>query len=187
MNPFEILGGVRTVQRSSDEAPRGFTRGDWKADREELGLSVSQMADMLGVSDRAVKRWERGMVSRDAMPHADAWSVMDNLMSLYRALADKLAEDAGQAAEDGVAVMLYYRNPADYAEDSDAPSAQVPFSVYNAAVRRARQDLESRGYEVELRLPVESDVEYVFSDDPAYDELEDRVADYVHGGSDWDY
>ena len=100
--------------------------------REALGLSRRQLADLYGVEERSVGRWEHGARS---IPEG-VWTIIDDLDERARALvqlatrgAKEMEASVGEAA-DAFVVRVY-------ATDRDLWAAQPEFEPLPASYHRA--------------------------------------------------
>ncbi len=130
-----------------------MTRADFRALRERVGHSQQSLADALGVSVRAVKKWEHesGWDAPD-----DAWELLEAALDTQRRMCDCVLDTAHEQAESlgdvPCVAMTYYRDQAMFDEfGRDAGY----FGVANANSRAAAMLLEREGYDVEMRYPVE--------------------------------
>lgn len=133
----------------------GATCAGVKAMREAVGLSQSDLADLVGVTVRTVKRWER-----DATPPADVCDLLERYVigkakAVEAALetVDRVTEQMGHAPD--LVPMTYYRSQAEYDELGRDPG---PVGVANANARAVADALMARGVAVEFRYPDEGAV-----------------------------
>lgn len=126
-----------------------MNKATFKALREHAGLSHAEIACMLGVAERSVKRWED---PRYSDPPEDACRIVREARELQLSMVDYAiakAEEAGMQ----VAVRLdYYRTQAEFeARGSD----EGDYRRANANARAAADALEAMGYEVEYFYPAD--------------------------------
>ena len=126
------------------------TKAGLKALRERVGLSQQDLAAMLGVNVRSVKRWEHEGQPWEAP--GEAWERLEVELNAQR---EVVAGILGRAVKSGasMAVIDYYR---DQAMMDECGEKSIPYGRANAAAMAAAELLESAGIEVEFRYPSES-------------------------------
>lgn len=125
-----------------------MNKATFKALREHAGLSYAVLADMLGVSERSVKRWEE---PRYPDPPEDACRVVREARELQLSMADYALAKAEEAGTQAVR-LNYYRTQTEF--DVCGRDAG-DFRQANANARAAADALETMGYEVEYFYPVD--------------------------------
>lgn len=158
-----LAPGQEFANRSLAEAGRGYTRADFRAKRESLGMTVHDVALALGIDERNINRWERGLPGKDAMPGGFAWRLLDDYEALFKPTVDLIYSDAvaEQSGEDEI-ILRYWRTQAEF---SEAAGEDRSFAFRNACTRAAARRLRDEGFAVALRFEREDPVEYVFDDD----------------------
>lgn len=113
------------------------TKADFRALRERCGLSITDIADALGVQTRSVRRWETPGYPE---PPEDAWRALDDFEGM---LAHKVAENVAAIQESGgdTATLPYWRTQEDY--DREGPG-DGPFGIANRAAIETATWLEER-------------------------------------------
>lgn len=129
------------------------TAAGFRALRERVGLSQSDLAEELGVALRSVKRWERGLF--DAPD--EAWDVLGSYAETQEQMVDhareivlSVGEEAGRRPDE--IVLTYYRTQEEYdAHGRD----EGPYGVANANARAVAAELAHYGVETCFRYPDE--------------------------------
>ncbi len=154
------------ARRSLADAGKGYTRADFRAKRETLGLSAAEVASELNVEERSVLRWERGRAGKDVTPPSFAWELLDAYEALYEPTVQLIYGQAvaEQGDEDEI-ILRYWRHAGDYLE---ATGENRSFGFRNACTREAARRLRADGYLVALRFRREDEVEYIFDEDAAW-------------------
>lgn len=130
------------------------TKADFRALREELGLSQTDLGRALGVKTLTVKRWEKDGPEGFLVPD-DAWDSIDEWADLHRRSVDCMVERCVSAFEKHgdypkVVTITYFRSQDDY----DACGRdQRPFGFANAVARGAARELRRLGFEVRFDYP----------------------------------
>lgn len=112
--------------------------------RDGLGLSAQALADLVGVSLRAVQGWESERSAPRTSDVADTLGRLDNLIT--RAVAEFLA--AIEAHSWASPVLLRYSDPADVPADIRAAlgdHADLAAVIHGALVSRTREAVALRG------------------------------------------
>lgn len=125
------------------------TKPNFRATREIVGLSQSDMADLVGVSTTAVKRWEH---PDGPQPPADAWDELESWLAQHddavRQTVDLAADLIGKTKTAPTAVTLpYWRSQAEYDASGRDPGF---YGVINARSREIAQELRRQGIAVEF-------------------------------------
>lgn len=128
------------------------TKADLKALRERVGLSQQNLADMLRVNVRSVKRWEHETYPWEAPE--EAWEILERAKAVQdeavRAALDIVDEQREDLGKENHVTITYFRDQAMYDRfgREDGPFGQV-----NANSRAVATALEARGCEVVFRYP----------------------------------
>lgn len=158
-----LAPGQEFANRALAESGKGYTRADFRAKREALGVTVHDIARELGIEERTVNRWERGLLGKDAMPGDFAWRFLDAYeMAKEPAVQDIYDEAVGGRGSENEIILRYWRTQQEY---SDATGDERSYTFRNACIRAAARRLREDGLAVALRFEREDDVEYVFDDD----------------------
>lgn len=111
--------------------------------RAGLGLSQTELADLLGTTQVVVSRWETGLASpRDP---DGVRALLSEYESMLLAAEDQLLEQADQTAPDA-AVGLRVPTREEYARTDDARA--LPYSTYRVCVARVAAVLRGEGRRV---------------------------------------
>lgn len=123
-----------------------FRAEEFALRRETLGLSQSDLAELIGTSQAAVSMWEKG--ARTPNDPAQVWGVIEALEAVLIDLVDRYYE----AGEEGInlADMLVIPNRAAYERALPGMALDVPWAVHRRAVGIAHAQLRVDGYEVAL-------------------------------------
>lgn len=158
-----LAPGQEFANRSLADAGKGYTRADFRAKRESMGMTVHDVAAALDIDERNVNRWERGAPGRDAMPADFAWRLLDEYEALFGPTVDLIYSDAvAEQGDQDEIILRYWRNQAEY---SEAAGEERSFAFRNACTRAAARRLRDEGFAVALRFEREDGTEYVFDDD----------------------
>lgn len=125
---------------------------EFKALREQVGMSQADLALMLGVAERSVKRWESIKYTNYNAPQ-DAWDILDDALKLQRQVIsaalgqiDEAAQEVGGYPES--VKLVYWSSQAEYDEhhcvDDDGDWRQA-----NATARIVSYALHERGIETD--------------------------------------
>ena len=68
---------LRNLVANDDAVRLGFAPSVLRTARQDAGLSVSDLASMVGVRDRTVERWERG----DMRPKSEALARIERVLA----------------------------------------------------------------------------------------------------------
>lgn len=129
-------------------------KADFKARREQLGLTQQDVAQALTVNVKTVKNWENPRQTRYRISDA-AWEYLDRAADMQAqqvAYARSLIEAQSEALAGNTVVVpiTYYRDQATY--DRFGREAG-PFGQANANARAIASELERMGIQVEFRYP----------------------------------
>lgn len=128
------------------------TKADLKALRERVGLSQQNLADMLRVNVRSVKRWEHETYPWEAPE--EAWETLERAKAVQdeavRNALDALNERREELGREDSVTITYFRDQAMYDRFGRDGG---PFGQANASSRAAAAALEARGCNVVFRYP----------------------------------
>lgn len=129
-------------------------KADFKARREQLGLTQQDVAQALTVNVKTVKNWENPRQTRYRISDA-AWEYLDRAADMQAqqvAYARSVIEAQSEALAGNTVVVpiTYYRDQATY--DRFGREAG-PFGQANANARAIAGELERMGIQVEFRYP----------------------------------
>ena len=131
------------------------TKAEFRALREQTGITQAEMARSLGVQVRSVKRWEHPQAPQ--MPPEDAWDKVERAAARQREIVqfaiDKAEQLAEQMGHDPERVDLaYWLSEEDYLTHStDARNGvEGSWRMANANARAARAALEAFGFSVQF-------------------------------------
>lgn len=128
-----------------------LTAADFRAKREGLGLTQSDVAEAADVRTLTVKRWESGT---SPIPQ-DVWQWLDHVERHFSQAAVSAAVDSiCKSGIAGTVFLTYYRTQAEYDEFG---RDEGPFGLANANSRKVAQALETKGYTCRFRYPGESE------------------------------
>lgn len=131
------------------------TKAHFKALRERVGLSQSDIAIALGVNIKTVKRWEQPQFPYSAP--SDAWNYLDSVLAIQEQQVqyslDAIAEQVEEFGREPKTVTItYYRDQAmydEYGRDSG------PYGWANAIARATAVELDRRGINYDFRYPTD--------------------------------
>lgn len=129
----------------------GRDKADLKAVRESIGITQIDLANEMGVTVRAIKRWEQ--IGWEEPPE-ELWELLDDMVYDHERSVDDLVEraerDAQEAGPDGdgpkVVRLAYYKNQKHYERFPHQRGTTHTWG--NAIVRRAADILRFKGYRV---------------------------------------
>ena len=129
-------------------------KADFKARREQLGLTQQDVAQALTVNVKTVKNWENPRQTSYRISDA-AWEYLDRAADMQAqqvAYARSVIEAQSEALAGNTVVVpiTYYRDQATY--DRFGREAG-PFGQANANARAIASELERMGIQVEFRYP----------------------------------
>lgn len=125
---------------------------EFKALREQVGMSQTDLALALGVSERSVKRWESIKYKEYNAPQ-DAWDILDDALKLQRQVVAAALGQIDEAAQEvggypASVKLVYWSTQAEYDEhhcvDDDGDWRQA-----NATARIVSYALHERGIETD--------------------------------------
>ena len=128
------------------------SKQEFKALREQVGMSQADLAFSLGVTERSAKRWESIKYTNYNAPQ-DAWDILDDALKLQRQVIsaalgqiDEAAQEVGGYPES--VKLVYWSSQAEYDEhhcvDDDGDWRQA-----NATARIVSYALHERGIETD--------------------------------------
>lgn len=121
---------------------------EFKALREQVGMSQTDLALALDVSERSVKRWESIKYKEYNAPQ-DAWDILDDALKLQRQVISVALGQIDEAAQEvggypASVKLVYWSSQAEYDEyhcvDDDGDWRQA-----NATARIVSYALHERG------------------------------------------
>ena len=125
---------------------------EFKALREQVGMSQTDLALALDVSERSVKRWESVKYKEYNAPQ-DAWDILDDALKLQRQVISAALGQIDEAAQEvggypASVKLVYWSSQAEYDEhhcvDDDGDWRQA-----NATARIVSYALHERGIETD--------------------------------------
>nr|DAQ31604.1 MAG TPA: helix-turn-helix domain protein [Caudoviricetes sp.] len=128
------------------------SKQEFKALREQVGMSQTDLALALGVAERSVKRWESIKYSNYSAPQ-DAWDILDDALNLQRQVISAALGQIDEAAQEvggypASVKLVYWSSQAEYDEyhcvDDDGDWRQA-----NATARIVSYALHERGIETD--------------------------------------
>lgn len=127
-----------------------MTKADFRAMRDECGLTQQDVADALGVRVLTVKRWERPGFPE---PPDDAWGYLDGerdrMVRMAEFAVSKALELRDETGVNSIA-LTYFRDQAQY---DTAGRDDGPVGFANALSRLTASYLDAEGFEVEFSYP----------------------------------
>lgn len=130
-------------------------KADFRALREELGLTQKDVAEQLGVQAQTVKKWEA--LNHPYDPPESAWMWLED-MDTQRILLAERAVDAvkglemREGAEPQEVTLKYFRDQDDYNRHGRDDG---PFGLVNARSRSIAKELRRQGFRVRFVYPDE--------------------------------
>ena len=123
------------------------TKAEFRAIREQLGMSQSVLADMMDVQDRSVRRWESPEAPQQ--PPDEAWEILDFYLHRQEdmveyAVGHVVAMDSDMGKPEDV-VMSYYPDQDSFDE---VHTDEGDYRMANANTRQVAVSLRWRGYKV---------------------------------------
>lgn len=126
------------------------TKANFMYMREASGITQSQAAEALGVSNDTLRKWEKPSGSE---PPEDAWAYIEEAYETHIWAVDSAVEaflDANDEYGTERASFTYYRNQTQY----DRMGRDIGyFTRANANARAAAERILAMGFEVEFRYP----------------------------------
>lgn len=126
----------------------GRGKADFKARREDLGLSQQDVACAAKVSVATVKKWERPGC---AGPPNDAWEWLEDRERIRSEKVDGIVIDTVLHGDGGCSQLVYSRTQ----EQHEAMGGRGPYGAANADARLVARTLRSLGFEVCFAYPDE--------------------------------
>ena len=136
-----------------------YTRADFRALRERLGVSLKNLATTLGCDKKYLAHMERGR-DDDPMPFEKQFSALEDIEARFEPGVERIMADAlgdPEVLASGRAVLPYYNDQDEYRlvrADGDF------YTMENARLREAAERLRARGLAVEHRFACEGGVFY---------------------------
>lgn len=136
-----------------------YTKADFRAMRERLGLTQQNIADMAGVTVLSVKKWEK--LSGNPIP-LDVQYLLLSLEERFESGVDAMLADfpsaVGDRGGDSATVeIIYFRSQEDY---NKSGRDEGPYGYVNAMSREIARSLEERGVPVRFIYPEERSGRY---------------------------
>lgn len=126
------------------------TKSNFMYMREACGITQSQAAEALGVSNDTLRKWEKPSGNE---PPEDAWEYIESAYETHLWAVDSAVEaflDANDEYGTERASFTYYRNQTQY----DRMGRDIGyFTRANANARAAAERILAMGFEVEFRYP----------------------------------
>lgn len=128
------------------------SKQEFKALREQIGMSQADLALALGVTERSAKRWESIKYTNYNAPQ-DAWDILDDALKLQRQVISAALGQIDEAAQEvggypASVKLVYWSTQAEYDEyhcvDDDGDWRQA-----NATARIVSYALHERGIETD--------------------------------------
>ena len=128
------------------------SKQEFKALREQVGMSQADLALVLEVSERSVKRWESIKYPNYNAPQ-DAWDILDDALKLQRQVISAALGQIDEAAQEvggypASVKLVYWSTQAEYDEyhcvDDNGDWRQA-----NATARIVSYALHERGIETD--------------------------------------
>lgn len=128
------------------------SKQEFKALREQVGMSQTDLALALDVSERSVKRWESVKYTEYNAPQ-DAWDILDDALKLQRQVVSAALGQIEEAAQEvggypESVKLVYWSSQAEYDKhhcvDDDGDWRQA-----NATARIVSYALHERGIETD--------------------------------------
>lgn len=156
--------GCRWFSTEETDSPL-LTKANFRAIREQIGLSQAALAEELGVNVKSVKRWESP--NEPQIPPDEAWGIIvdeKDQFDLRVSEAVKAIEAMEEFAPEplsGVQLVIY-RDQKSY-EDRVAPDRRVFFEYtrVNAATMAIAAIVENKGYAVMWSFQDDDDVAWL--------------------------
>ena len=136
------------------------SKAEFRALRETVGMTHKTLADVLGVQQRSIRRWESP--TWPYMPPQDAWDILDNAIAAQRRAVSfalgKVDEVAQAAGHDPATVeLIYWTSQEDYKAHHSVDDGG-DWRQANANSRLVAFALHERGIEVRWIAGAESKV-----------------------------
>lgn len=131
------------------------SKADFRALRESLGLTQTDLAIELGVQPQTVKKWEA--MNHPYSPPESAWIRLDEMEAeqilATEDIVNRIIELVNRFNGDpGLIPIKYYRDQDDYnVHGRDV----APYGLINARIRAAAKELRRRKLNVQLLYPEE--------------------------------
>lgn len=137
------------------------SKADFRALRESIGLSQTDLGRMLGVKTLTVKRWEKDGPDGYEIP-GEAWDVLDERAEVHRQMVGHVVERCVEAFESRGeyphhVTITYFRSQEDFDRFG---RDRGPFGFANAVAQDAARGLRRLGFEVRFEYPDSPDNVY---------------------------
>ena len=129
------------------------SKAEFRALRESVGMSQADVAKMLGVTVRSVRRWETPAPGYRGAPD-DAWAMLDDALAKQDAVVAG-ALDMADALPGRSVQLTYYRDQKQF--DLLGREPGEPYGQANASARMTADALRSQGVEVSFAYPDDPD------------------------------
>ena len=117
------------------------TKANFRALREEVGLSIPDLADLLKVHPNSIRRWEN--IDFEQMPPQDAWDILNDLMQKRAWVLDKMLTDKFiEVSRDKHVTLTYFRDQPEYDKFG---RDEGNFKLANANARAMARELRANG------------------------------------------
>lgn len=123
-------------------------KADFKALREDLGLSQQDVACAAKVSVATVKKWERPGC---AEPPNNVWEWLEERERIRSEKVDRIVIDTVLHGDGGCSQLVYFRTQ----EQHEAMGGRGPYGAANADARLIARTLRSLGFETGFAYPDE--------------------------------
>lgn len=138
------------------------TKLEFNALRQELGLTLEELANRLGVTSRTVIRWENTNDEEHYKPTNAAWEMIDELKRLQEQSCaeaiNRVHQIERELGKKPTSVQIsYYTSQEDY-EAHHKPHDSGTWRTANANARLTAQVLRAQGYSVKYVAAVDGAV-----------------------------
>ena len=116
-----------------------MTPAEFDTRRRSLGLSIGEVAALVGVSEKTINNWTRGQT---AIP-ADVVAALGALEDAMAEAVENVVEIATDMTDEGPLVLWRYRTPDDQARSHHASS--LPLGAHAMMIGWAADALEAEG------------------------------------------
>ncbi len=119
------------------------TKANFRALREEVGLSLAELAEIMHVHRNSVQRWESLEFKQD--PPEEAWQFLNNAMAMRKNLLKRVFKDndfkALKSSRAKKITLTYFRDQAEYDEyGRDEGSFKLANANTRAVARKLVED-----------------------------------------------
>ena len=144
-----------------------YSKADFRAIREMLGITQDIAALALGVQAQTVKKWEKERCA--TLPPEDAckwltemWAKHNKIVNSVVAQNEALYKSVNCTPEN--ITLTYYRNAQDYRKYGRDNRGGDTWQMVNARTRAIAQALMAKGYMVKFQYPSDLGNVYIFSE-----------------------